>query len=915
MAAELDDEFGVPDESDETKAAIVKKSSAAAHAAVVLNASPRFDNLLVSPLSNLNMIADAAATAEPSMMVRDEYMRGVVRRSDSEIECDQIPNSNNGSDPRITSAVHRLEALMQPVAQRKDGGFQAIIPKESLVQPPTLHQQPNSYPNLHAQYTQKAQYPPLQYQQQQQPQPHSQQQYYIQNQPQIQYQYVQDTNNAPHVQQQHQQQHQIHRHQYQQQQQQQPTQPQMQPTSAPLNMTAITTQLHLNPTQIPPPQSFTHPTLGPTVSWTSNLLAEVNLDPHTDLTDTQRRVFTQCDALILAAVKERNQFLEISRALVQECGKHREIGVKYLGILRQLVGIVPANVRVGVKMDLEAIERFSRTEVSVVNDPISVMRSASVSSLSHHKYHASSSRQQSSERFEGYEFQPVCSSASSNVYGKRVGSPMSVSSDKRMRGNSIGSGGGSSESPDMEYRGWKSSTPELEHAVLQTAVPTVGDSPVLNSVAPTSVEQLPPASSILRCQRQPQELQQQQFHNMHQSRQQLPPFPSAPVLVTSVPISVSIPQQQRQAPIRKNLPPIMQVNPPHGYKQSTKVVNKDVVCAMALSRPFKYLFTASGGSIKIWDISVTLEEAPQVGTIELNTNTKLGENKSNYIRAIKITADGKTLVAGGEGQDVSICNINTTQPHVTAKLPTYNHDTYTITLSHDSQTTLIGGRDNQIHLWDLSTYAKKLSFTGHTAAVTCTALSRDGKKLYSGSCDSTIRLWDVATGECLEKFGFRSGVHGFDLNPLIPILTVGLEDGVVQRYLTRDVVGRNGGPASVGATQASVTTHFAGGEDGVYLDVGESVEGGSNTAPWSCVRYSRSGLWFAVAGMNGKMYVFKEGNLGAGSEINGGAAVKMCEIGGGEDLASIICAEVSSCGNYVVMGCGNQTANVFRVMA
>ncbi|ORY49814.1 hypothetical protein BCR33DRAFT_553269 [Rhizoclosmatium globosum] len=74
--------------------------------------------------------------------------------------------------------------------------------------------------------------------------------------------------------------------------------------TTPLNMTAITTQLHINPTQIPPPQSFTHPTLGPTVSWTTTLLAENNIhNPSTELTDAQRRAFTQCDALILAAVK------------------------------------------------------------------------------------------------------------------------------------------------------------------------------------------------------------------------------------------------------------------------------------------------------------------------------------------------------------------------------------------------------------------------------------------------------------------------------------------------------------------------------------------------------------------------------------------------------------------------------------
>ncbi|KAI9342651.1 WD40-repeat-containing domain protein [Obelidium mucronatum] len=885
--------------SDETKAAIVKKSSAAAHAAVVLNASPRFDNLINSPLSNLNMIADAAATAEPSVMVRDDYTRG--RRTLPDVECEQIRTRApaDGGDPRITSAVHRLEALMQPVGQRKDGGFQAIRPHPNQVQlhpqaapsimqpPPPLRHKANSLSNLYlapesntpVPQPQPSQTPPSQTQI---PQNYSNYQNHtlppLQQQPQEIYQQETTQTHKP-----------IHL-----KWQQAPPAVQS-ATTATLNMTAITTQLHLNATQIPPPQTYTHPTLGPTVSWTSNILAEANLKPQTDLSEAHRRAFTQCDALILAAVKERNQFLEISRALVQECGKHQEIGAKYLGILRQLVGIVPQNVRVGVKMDLEAIERFSRSEVALssggppplvaaASAPVRTMSGAS-SALNMQHPHQFSSRQQSFEHLD----------CSVNPFGKRSGSPMSVLGDKRMRGDSTNSAAGDSvgsvESPELEYR-WKSATPEqADTAFPQVTVPTVGESPILNT------RSVPPE--------QQQQQQHQQQQNAHpRNHQKFPPMhiPGSTMgCSTIVSMSVLPPpppptHDNNQLPsiTRKSLPAIMQVNAPTGYTQYSKVVNKNVVCAMALSRPFKYLFTACGGTIKIWDISTSLPEAPQVGTIELNYN----HNESSYIRTIKISSDGKTLVAGGEGQDVSICNINTTQPHVTAKLPTNGHDTYSITLSHDGQTCLVGGSDNKIHLWDMDSLTHKLTFSGHTGAVTCTSLSRDGKKLYSGSCDGSVRLWDVSSGQCLERFGFRSGVHGFDLNPLIPILTVGLEDGVAQRYLTRDV-GRLGNGVDDGS---------------VYLDVGD-VDG--KPAPWGCARYSRSGLWFTVAGMNGKMCVFKEGNLTASGNGASGAAVSMCTVlakaDGKDDPVSIICTEVSSCGNFVVMGCSDKTAKVFRV--
>ncbi|KAJ3298658.1 hypothetical protein HDU79_008151 [Rhizoclosmatium sp. JEL0117] len=622
------------------------------------------------------------------------------------------------------------------------------------------------------------------------------------------------------------------------------------PNIMPNSAQTITTQLHINPTQIPPPQSFTHPTLGPTVSWTTTLLAENNIhNPSTELTDAQRRAFTQCDALILAAVKERNQFLEISRALVAECGKHREIANKYLGIVRQLVGIVPMNVRVGVKMDLEAIERFARSEVSI--SPTATVapvvappqRPPPQPSVPLHHTTQPVSRQSSHERFDGYEYLIPSSS------GKRMASPTSTISDKRF---CSGESRGTStvvESPDLDYRKSVSlDEQEQDDSAAAPSVPTVGDSP---NMIPTDTSSAPAAS--------------------------IPSQESVAIKSTPANTANQVILPPSHQPVRRNLPPIMQVNPPTEYKLSTKVPNKDVVCAMALSRPFKYLFSACLGSIKIWDVSVNMDEAPQVGTIELN-------KENNYIRAIKITPDGKTLVAGGEGQD----------PHIVAKLPTGGYDTYTLTISHDSRTVLIGGRDNCIQMWDLVTRQFIRTFQGHTGAVTCTTLSRDGKKLYSGSCDGTIRLWDMPTSQCLETFHFPSAVHSFDLNPLIPILTVGLEDGVVQRYLTRP-----------GAE--------SGEEEVVYLDVGGGSGGDGDKMSWGCVRYSRSGLWFAVAGMGGKMCVFKEGSMNSGGVKVG--AVKMCEVAAEEGSGTIICAEVSSCGNYVVTGGGNKVANVFRVTA
>ena len=50
-------------------------------------------------------------------------------------------------------------------------------------------------------------------------------------------------------------------------------------------------------------------------------------------------------------------------------------------------------------------------------------------------------------------------------------------------------------------------------------------------------------------------------------------------------------------------------------------------------------------------------------------------------------------------------------------------------------------------LWDAATGKLRVSLEGHTARVTCLAVSPDGQTLASGSIDGTIRLWDPVAGQ------------------------------------------------------------------------------------------------------------------------------------------------------------------------
>jgi WD40 repeat protein len=54
-------------------------------------------------------------------------------------------------------------------------------------------------------------------------------------------------------------------------------------------------------------------------------------------------------------------------------------------------------------------------------------------------------------------------------------------------------------------------------------------------------------------------------------------------------------------------------------------------------------------------------------------------------------------------------------------------------------------------MWDLSTGAELLRFSGHTGSVNACAISPDGKRLLSASHDKTLRQWDLSTGAELSR--------------------------------------------------------------------------------------------------------------------------------------------------------------------
>ncbi|MFM6307975.1 MAG: WD40 repeat domain-containing protein, partial [Dolichospermum sp.] len=70
-----------------------------------------------------------------------------------------------------------------------------------------------------------------------------------------------------------------------------------------------------------------------------------------------------------------------------------------------------------------------------------------------------------------------------------------------------------------------------------------------------------------------------------------------------------------------------------------------------------------------------------------------------------------------------------------------------IAITPDGKTVISGSDDTTIKAWDLVTGQEKLTFEGHNNYVTAVAITPDGKTVISSSWDRTTKVWDLETGE------------------------------------------------------------------------------------------------------------------------------------------------------------------------
>ena len=211
---------------------------------------------------------------------------------------------------------------------------------------------------------------------------------------------------------------------------------------------------------------------------------------------------------------------------------------------------------------------------------------------------------------------------------------------------------------------------------------------------------------------------------------------------------------------------------PRNARQINTLAHGEVVCAVTMSNPTKYVYTGGKGCVKVWDITQPGNKAPisQLDCLQ----------RENYIRSIKLLPDGRTLVVGGEASTLSIWDLAAPTPRIKAELTSSAPACYALAISPDSKVCFSCCSDGNIAVWDLHNQTLVRQFQGHTDGASCIDISADGTKLWTGGLDNTVRSWDLREGRQLQQHDFSSQIFCLGYCPTGDWLSVGMESSNVE---------------------------------------------------------------------------------------------------------------------------------------
>ncbi|CAL7944925.1 unnamed protein product [Xylocopa violacea] len=300
---------------------------------------------------------------------------------------------------------------------------------------------------------------------------------------------------------------------------------------------------------------------------------------------------------------------------------------------------------------------------------------------------------------------------------------------------------------------------------------------------------------------------------------------------------------------------------PRHARQINTLTHGEVVCAVTISNPTKYVYTGGKGCVKVWDIGHggggSIKHVSQLDCLQ----------RDNYIRSVKLLPDCRTLIVGGEASQLIIWDLASPTPRIKAELTSSAPACYALAISPDSKVCFSCCSDGNIAVWDLQNETLVRQFQGHTDGASCIDISADGSKLWTGGLDNTVRSWDLREGRQLKQHDFTSQIFSLGYCPTGEWLAVGMEN-------------------------SNVEVLHASKSDKYQLHLHES-----------CVlslRFASCGKWFVSTG--------KDNLLNAWRTPYGASIFQS------KESSSVLSCDISADDKYIVTGSGDKKATVYEVI-
>jgi WD40 repeat protein len=103
-------------------------------------------------------------------------------------------------------------------------------------------------------------------------------------------------------------------------------------------------------------------------------------------------------------------------------------------------------------------------------------------------------------------------------------------------------------------------------------------------------------------------------------------------------------------------------------------------------------------------------------------------------------------------------------------------------ISADGRSIISGGEDCSVKIWDVATGQVRLDLPGHAAPVRACAVGADGGGSFvSGDTEGTLRIWEIANGHLRDTLSAgRHEIHGLAVSPKDGLIAAACADGLLR---------------------------------------------------------------------------------------------------------------------------------------